>query len=78
MHKLLEYIWVDVVDSVPVEVEVLEPSQAIEGTRAELTELVIVQQEGAQLLQVFQLSGDQLTNVIEAEISVEDLRKVII
>lgn len=45
MHEFLEYVMVDVLDAVAVEVQVLEPAQPVEGTGSQCPQLVVVEQQ---------------------------------
>lgn len=58
----------DAPDSVPVEVEVLEAAQAVERARAQLLQAVVVEQQGAEPVQVPQNAILDVFNLVEPQV----------
>lgn len=68
MHEVLEGILFDVLDAVPVQVKVLEPAQAVEDAFTQLLQAVVVEEEGAQRVQMRQHSWWDIGDLVEAKV----------
>lgn len=64
----LEHVLLDVLDAVPVQVQVLELAESIEGAGDQFSKPVVVEQQGAQRMQVGQHSRLYVADLIEAKV----------
>lgn len=68
MQHSLKYIGVDVLDPVAVKVKVLEAAEAMESTRAQRLQIVVIQQERTTAVQVGKHPRCYLVDLVETKI----------
>lgn len=66
----------NVPDAIPVEVEVLEAAQTMERARAQLLQVIVVEQQGAEPVQVPQHAILDVLNLVEPQVPEQTIHYV--
>lgn len=75
MRQALENIGVDGLYTVPVQVEVLQVSQAMEGALAQFSQRVVVKQQGTQAPHMRKRPSRYVVDFVETNVPVDNKNK---